>query len=285
MKGNTIGVLHPGEMGSAVGAAALSADIRVVWASAGRSPASRDRAALAGLEDVGTLDTLASASDFILSICPPDAAIDVARAVAARCFGGIYVDANATSPATAHVIARLIESAGGKFVDGGIIGPAPAKHGTTRLYLAGRDAASAAALFDGSPLEAIPMQADVGAASALKMAFSAWTKGSAALLIAVRALAVAEGVEPDLIREWRKSIPDLPSRSETTVTNNARKAWRFVGEMEELAAAFRDAGLPSGFPLASQEIYQRLTGYKDTPAAPSFAEVASALRAAAPVEK
>lgn len=284
MKGNTIGLLHPGEMGGAVGAAARSVRWRVVWASEGRSPATRNRAAQSGIEDVGTLDTLAAVSDFIISICPPDAAVDVALAVAARAFGGIYIDANATSPATAHRIASLIEGAGARFVDGGIIGPPPSKRGTTRLYLAGQEAATVAALFDGTPLEAVAMDANIGAASALKMAFAGWTKGSAALLIAVRALAVAEGVERDLIEEWRRSFPDLPSRSESTVTNNARKAWRFVGEMEELAATFRDAGLPNEFPLAAQQIYERLRGYKDTPAAPSFADVARAIRDRAAIE-
>lgn len=285
MKGNTIGLLHPGEMGSAIGAAVVATPMRVVWASDGRTPASCNRAIQSGLEDLGTLDTLVARSDFIFSICPPGAAVEVARAVAARCFRGVYIDANATSPATAHGISRLIEAAGGEFVDGGIIGPPPVKQGTTRLYLAGQSAARVAALFDGSLVEAIAMEGNIGAASALKMAFSGWTKGSAALLVAVRALAFAEGVERDLIEEWRRSIPDLPYRSEVTVTDNIRKAWRFVGEMEELAATFREAGLPDGFPLASQEIYQRLRGYKNTPAAPSIAEVASAIRNVAALER
>ncbi len=273
----TIGLLHPGEMGSAVGAAAKAGRSRVVWASDGRSPATRQRAAAVGLEDVGTLDRLIAGSDFILSICPPHAAVDLARTVAARRFGGVYVDANAISPATAHGIARLIESAGGKFVDAGIIGPAPARHGTTRLYLAGPSASGVAAIFDGSPLEAIAMEADAGAASALKMAHAAWTKGSAALLIAVRALAVAQGVEADLMGEWRRSMPDLASRSELTVPGNARKAWRFVGEMQEIAATFRDAGLPDEFPLASEKIYEKLRRYKDAPAVPSSADISSAI--------
>jgi 3-hydroxyisobutyrate dehydrogenase-like beta-hydroxyacid dehydrogenase len=285
MREKTIGLLHPGEMGSAVGAAAKAARMRVVWASEGRSSTSCTRAAASGLEDVGTLDNLVAGSDLILSICPPDTAVDVARAVAARRFRGTYVDANAVSPATARSIAVVIEGAGGKFVDGGIVGPPPAKHGTTRLYLAGQSAVEVAALFDGSPLEAIAMDANIGGASALKMAYAGWTKVSAALLIAIRALAIAEGVEADLVEEWRRSIPDLPSRSEVAVTNNARKAWRFVGEMEQIAATFRDADLPYGFPLASQEIYERLRGYKDTLRAPSFAEVASAIRGAATLQK
>src|SRR5581483_2768429 len=281
MPQHTIGLLHPGEMGSAVGSAAKGASIRVIWASEDRSAATRERAARSGLEDVVTLDRLVAESDFILSICPPDAAGKVAHAVAARGFAGIYVDANAISPDTSRGIASEMEGAGARFVDGGIIGPPPVKPGTTRLYLSGDGAADIAKLFADTPLEPVAMAATIGAASALKMAYAAWTKGSAALLIAVRALAVAEGVEEDLIEEWRKSIPELPSLSERAVANNARKAWRFVGEMEEIAATLHDAGLPDGFPLASEEVYRMLAGYKDAPAAPSIAEVASVLRNAA----
>ena len=280
MTKTTIGLLHPGEMGSAVGAAAQAAGARVVWASEGRSPATRSRAVAAELEDVGTLASLVEQSDFIFSICPPDAAIEVARSVAAQRFAGVYIDANAVSPATARIIADAIEGAGGGFVDGGIIGPPSVKRGVARLYLSGQEAARVAALFDASPLDVIAMDGPVGAASALKMAYAAWTKGSAALLIAVRALAIAEGIEADLLAEWKRSIPELPARSEAAVTNNARKAWRFVGEMEEIADTFMGAGLPDGFPLAAREVYDRLEKYKDAPVPPSLAEVASAIRAA-----
>jgi 3-hydroxyisobutyrate dehydrogenase-like beta-hydroxyacid dehydrogenase len=274
MTHRTVGLLHPGEMGSAVAAAAGTTGAHVIWASEGRSPETRSRAALCGLDDVGSIDRLIAESDFIISVCPPDAAVEVARSVAARRFPGVYVDANATSPGTTRTIAALIEGAEGTFVDGGIIGPRPAKFGTTRLYLSGVHAARVAALFHATPLEAIVLDAGIGSASALKMAYAAWTKGSAALLIAVRALAIAEGIDADLVAEWQKSIPDLPSRSETTVSNHVRKAWRFVGEMEEIADTFRSAGLPDGFPLAAREIYRRLGPYKDAPAAPLLPEVA-----------
>src|SRR5581483_4750701 len=120
-------------------------------------------------------------------------------AVATRHFCGVYIDANAISPATARTIWDVIEGAGGTFIDGGIIGPPPVKSGTACLYLAGEQATRVARLFDGSPLEAVAMKGEIGAASALKMAYAAWTKTSAALLIAVRALAIAEGIEAELI--------------------------------------------------------------------------------------
>ena len=116
-----------------------------------------------------------------------------------------------------------------------------------------------------------------GAASALKMAYAAYSKGSSALLIAIRALAVREGVDEALLGEWERSQPGLSARSEQAVRNNARKAWRYVEEMEEIAASFEDAGLPGGFHQAAAEIYRGMERYKDTAAPPSVAEVVTSL--------
>jgi 3-hydroxyisobutyrate dehydrogenase-like beta-hydroxyacid dehydrogenase len=271
----TIGILHPGEMGAAVAAAARQGDTRVCWASDGRSAASHRRAA--GLDDAGRLPVLVSRSDLVLSICPPHAALDVARAVAALGFAGFYVDANAIAPATAREIAAVVAEPGATFVDGGIIGPPPERPGTTRLYLSGPDAARVGAVLGRGPLEAIALAGPPGAASALKMAYAAWTKGSAALLLAVRALAVAEGVDEALGAEWARSLPDLVARSEASARGSARKAWRFVGEMEEIARTFATAGLHEGFHRAAADVYDRLAGYRDAPTPPSAAEVAHLL--------
>jgi 3-hydroxyisobutyrate dehydrogenase-like beta-hydroxyacid dehydrogenase len=280
----TVGLLHPGEMGVTVGAAAKSAGGRVVWASEDRSPSSRSRASAHELEDLESIDRLVAAADFVISVCPPHSALEVARSVAMRRFPGVYIDANAVSPATTRTIAGMIENAGGTFVDGGIIGPPAAKSDTTRLYLSGREAARVAELFHGSVLEPVQMNAPIGAASALKMAYSSWTKGSAALLIALRAFAISEGIDADLLAEWRRSIPDLQARSERTLNLNARNAWRFVGEMDEIADTFKAAGFPAGFPLAAKEIYQRLGHYKHASSPPSFAEVANDIRASETVD-
>jgi 3-hydroxyisobutyrate dehydrogenase-like beta-hydroxyacid dehydrogenase len=214
-------------------------------------------------------------------VCPPDAALEVARAVAATGFTRLYVDGNAVSPTTARAIARVVEAAGATFIDGGIIGPPPRTRGTTRLYVSGPGATQVKALFGDSALEVMVLDAPAGAASAVKMAYAAWTKGTSALIMSVRALAAAEGVDEALLGEWRISQPQLPKRSEDAVTGNARKAWRFVGEMEEIAATFASAGLPDGFHQAAAEIYRRLSRYKDAPT-PSMAEVAAVLTARRP---
>jgi 3-hydroxyisobutyrate dehydrogenase-like beta-hydroxyacid dehydrogenase len=272
-----IGLLHPGEMGAAVGAAARLNGARVIWASAARGAATCARAAATGLEDVGDVRRLVAESGLILSICPPAAAADVAREVAALGYRGLYVDANAVSPDTTRAIGDIVSATGARFVDGGLIGPPPLSPGTTRLYLAGAGAAEVTARFPSGPLTAIALEAPVGAASALKMAYAGWNKGSQALLLAIRALAAREGVDEALVREWALSMPDVPKRSEQAVAGNARKAWRFVGEMHEIAAAFASVGLPEGFHEAAAEVFRRMAHWKDAPAAPSLPEVQKAL--------
>ena len=282
----TIALLHPGEMGAAIGAClalqtGVTRGVRVVWASENRNPETRKRAEDAGLEDLGSLDRALAASDAVLSICAPSGALELARQVAAHGYQGIYIDANAISPAHSREIGCVLENKGGKtagarFVDGGIIGLPPTPDRITRLYLCGPDASAIAALFAGTQTEAIVIDRPVGAASALKMCYAACNKGETALLGIIRALARHEGVDETLLKEWADSQPGVAERSDN-IAKRARKAWRWAGEMEEIAASFDAANLPSGF-LANAEIYRRLAVYKDAPELPSSEEVSTRLR-------
>jgi 3-hydroxyisobutyrate dehydrogenase-like beta-hydroxyacid dehydrogenase len=226
-----VGLLHPGEMGAAVGNALVAAGHTVLWASEGRSGATRARAA--AFEDAGTVPELAARSDVVFSIVPPHAARDVA--VSVQPFSGIYVDANAVAPETARSLGAA------RFVDGGIIGGPSAPH----LYLSGSEASTVAELFTSSPLEARVVRD----ASALKCAYAAWTKGSAALALAAREYARRTGVEQELLAEWQPHVDEA---------NVARKAWRWVAEMEEIANAFADEDLPPGFHEAAAEVYRAI---------------------------
>jgi 3-hydroxyisobutyrate dehydrogenase-like beta-hydroxyacid dehydrogenase len=193
----------------------------------------------------------------ILSICPPHAALDVAGQVAGAGYAGIYVDANAISVATAGQVSGIVTVAGAAYVDGGIIGMPPEVAGHTRLYLAGPRANEVRVLFGRSALDARIAEGPLYAASAVKMAYAAWTKGSSALLLAARALARAEGVERTLLAEWSLSQPALAARSEGAAASAAAKGWRWVAEMEEIAASMTAAGLPAGFHEAAADIYDR----------------------------
>ena len=191
----------------------------------------------------------------IVSVCPPHAAAAVAEQAIG--YTGVYVDANAVSPATARAIGDLVTGGGASFADGGIIGPPPYEPGTTRLYLSGAEAGAVAEAFAGSALQPEVVSARPGDASAVKMAYAAWSKGSAALLLAARALARAEGVEADLMREWGLSRPELREACVQAARSATAKGWRWVGEMDEIAATHAAAGLPNGFHRAAGEVFGR----------------------------
>lgn len=255
MKKHVIGLLHPGEMGAAVGRCLTGRGHTVLWASEGRGAATAQRAAAAGLADAGTVAALAGKAGIILSVCPPHAATDMAWAV--HGFRGLYVDANAISPGTAREVAQMITDSGGRYVDGGIIGLPPTAPGSTRLYLSGPDAGTVQALFAGSDLDARIAGPALTAASAVKMAYGAWTKGTAALILAIREFAREEGVEETLLAEWALSQPRLETRSQGSARSATAKGWRWVAEMEEIASAFTSSGLPDGFHLAAAEVFRR----------------------------
>jgi 3-hydroxyisobutyrate dehydrogenase-like beta-hydroxyacid dehydrogenase len=241
-------------MGAAVAGALREHGETVLWASAGRSAATVERARASGLEDANEIAELCRRSEILLAICPPHAAVDVAEAASG--FGGIYVGANAIAPATARAIAELHP----RFVDGGIVGPPPGKAGTTRLYLSGREAEEVAELFAETKLEARVVSTEPGAASALKAAYAGWTKGSAALLLTVRELARAERVDGALLEEWRLSIPELEQRLAGAESSARRKGWRWIGEMEEIARGMSAHDLPTGFHEAAAEVFRGTAG-------------------------
>jgi 3-hydroxyisobutyrate dehydrogenase-like beta-hydroxyacid dehydrogenase len=198
--------------------------------------------------------------------------------VAAQKFGGIYVDANAVSRATAEEIGKIITAAGASFVDGGIIGSPVKQAGTTRLYLSGPRAAEIAGLFADSMLDARSIGTVPGAASALKVAYAAWTKCTDALILTIRAFAAREGVDEALLQEWSISQPTLEKKCVRAAAVAVPKMWRYVGEMSEIAEAFGAGGLPTGFHDAAAEVSDRLARFKDqTDPGPTVKSVIDAL--------
>jgi 3-hydroxyisobutyrate dehydrogenase-like beta-hydroxyacid dehydrogenase len=241
-----VGLLFPGEMGAAVGAAAKA---EVVWASDGRSPATAERAARTGLFDVGTQDELVASSEIVLSVCPPAIAEEVASRVFELGFAGVYVDANAIAPARLRRIAAL----GSRVVDGSIIGGSE----RPRLYLSGEvdEVQRVADLFTGTAVEAIPLGTELGAASALKMAYGGWNKIGVALAAQAHAIARAYGVVEALESEG------VPAER---VVRFAPRAWRWAPEMQEVSATCAELGLPAEIGSGAAELYARWDEHRDT---------------------
>ena len=261
-----IGILHPGAMGASIGLSLLASAHEVGWVSDGRSADSHNRAKQ--FEAFATLDDMSSWADGIISVCPPDAAIAQAQAVYATAFDGLYVDANAIAPHSAKDIAQIFGA--GAYVDGGIIGPPALSAGTTRLYLSGQHTARVASWFSQGFLEAIALpESDHAnsavAASALKVAYAAHSKGSSALLLAVNALAASSGISEALKAEWDISQPGLNHRSEITANVTSPKAWRFAGEMLEISETFKAQGLSGDFHQGAADIFANMADLKDQP--------------------
>lgn len=274
MEQRSIGILHPGEMGISLAASAIQSGARVFWLPAGRSQATRARAERFALTPLPSLAALTAECELIFSVCPPAAAEEVAAEVAALRYAGLFIDANAIAPQTVQRIGKRIVDGGGRFVDGGIIGGPAWKPGTTTLYLSGEFADEAAACFAAGPLETKGIGELIGKASALKMCYAGYTKGTSALLTLILAAAEALEVRPDLEAEWGDQFAE---ETKQRVQRTTAKAWRFAGEMEEIAAAMAAIGLPSGFHQAAAEIYLRSAHFKESPDIPEIERVLAAL--------
>jgi 3-hydroxyisobutyrate dehydrogenase-like beta-hydroxyacid dehydrogenase len=258
----TVGLMSPGDMGHAIGATLRHGGLRVVTCLEGRSARTRALAAQAGLEDAGSDEALVREADMLLSVLVPSEALGLAErlAQAIRATGKgealVYADLNAVAPQTARRIGEVVTAAGARFVDGGIIG-GPPKPGASspRLYLSGPDAQQLAGLAERG-LDVRVMGGDIGQASGLKMCYAALTKGLTALgtelLTAAHALGLSEALREELqgsqsvvLRQLERGVPGMPP-----------KAYRWVGEMEEIAATFGALGLTPRMLEGAADLYR-----------------------------
>lgn len=272
-----IGILHPGDMGVSIAASAINSGHEVYWVSQNRSDKTRRRAEKHNLIEVETLNQLCETSEIIFSVCPPHAAENVAKSVIDCGFKGFYLDANAISPQRAKRIGEILSANGIHFIDGGIIGGPAWTPKETFLYLSGKDAKVIADCFSNGPLETRIIGDEIGKASALKMCYAAYSKGTTALLTAILATAESLGVRDELYRQWDLDDPNFSEQANRRATRVTAKAWRFEGEMREIASTFEEAGLPNGFHEAAAEIYHRMAGFKESPETPKLEEVLDAL--------
>jgi 3-hydroxyisobutyrate dehydrogenase-like beta-hydroxyacid dehydrogenase len=232
-------------MGHSVGKVLHDNGLRVITCFDDRSQRSRDLAGVAGIEDGGSLNDVVSEADVFLSILVPSSAVDVARSVAkaiqATGTDLLYVDCNAIAPRTARAVAEEVSAAGGRVADIGIVGPPPRRPGT-RFYTSGPAAEEVQDLSNyGLDIRVIGDQ--IGQASGLKMCYGALTKGLQALGVELLVAAKALGLEEVLAAEQAGSVGDVKSWLERSVPTMPPKAYRWVGEMEEIAMTFEDVGL------------------------------------------
>jgi L-threonate 2-dehydrogenase len=278
----TVAIIAPGEMGSAVGRRLKEQGARILTMLAGRSAASAARAARAGFEIIDDRQRLVAEARFILSIVPPGEALALAEsfvpALAEARHDPVYVDCNAVSPATAERIGAALARGRCRYVDAGIIGPPPAPRARTVFYASGAPAGELKRL---APLglEVRVLDAPIGAASALKMSYAGLTKGITALGSAVTLGAARGGTSAALLAELRESQPALLPYLARLPTMFP-KAYRWVAEMEEIAAFLaEDAGARQIYEGAAR-LYARLAEGAAKPEEGELASIAAFAREA-----
>lgn len=259
---DVIAILSPGDMGSAVGGALGEHGHEVITCLAGRGEGSRMRAERASMHDAGDLASMVSRADIVLSILPPEAAMDTARKVAAAMAAAgrtpPFADCNAVSPETTIAIGEVIAAAGASFIDGGVVGLAPGKGGKpTRFFVSGPQAELMSDL-DGKGIDVRHCGDEVGRASAVKMCYASVSKGTNTLYTAALMVAEMLGVSDIMRAEWEYSALAVHKGMQTGVSRLPADAARWVREMEEIASTFESAGVTPHFHLGARDIYKLL---------------------------
>ena len=255
----TVAIVAQGAMGAGVGGRLVERGLHVITSLAGRSEASAKRAKAAGMVAVSDQDC--AQADFFLSICPPSEAMALAEKMAALIASSgkkpIYVDCNAVSPPTKVAIGNVILKAGAPFVDVGIIG-LPPKEGTSPfLHASGPDAGKFGVLNDFG-IKVNVIEGPIGAASALKMSYAGITKGISALGSMMMLAATRAGVADRLRGELDRSHPAFIANFQRAIPDMFDKAYRFVGEMEEIADFVGEDKQAKQMYLAIAEFYTRI---------------------------
>ena len=258
----TIAILSPGDMGHAVGRALRDHGLDVTTCLQGRSERTRNLARQANIRDVPSPEELLRQADLVLSILVPAEAVKVVQRIAdALRVTGVhtpFADCNAISPQTAQRMNTIITSAGGRFIDGSIIGGPPGGGAPPRFYVSGPYADIVSDL-DGKGIAIRPIGDAIGRASGIKMCYAAMTKGTTALYVAQLTAALALGLSDELRAELEYSQTDVLKRMEGGIPRLPAKAFRWIGEMEEIAATFNHVGVTPLFHQGAAEVFRLLS--------------------------
>jgi 3-hydroxyisobutyrate dehydrogenase-like beta-hydroxyacid dehydrogenase len=256
----TLAIIAPGNMGAGVGRRLTENRVTVLTSLAGRSEYSVKRAREAGMQPVE--ERVLAEADFLLSIVPPGDALRLAHQLTPILTAAnrkpVYVECNAVSPPTMLKIADVIAATGCPFVGAGIIGPPP-KPGSanTKIYASGPAAKDVARLNDYGLIVRV-LDGPLTAASALKMSYAGITKGFTALGAAMMLAATRGGSAEALRAELAESRPDFLRYLSSQVPGMYSKAYRWVAELDEIAAFVGEEFAENEMLGAAARLYERI---------------------------
>ncbi|SRR5581483_84397 len=276
---STVAILSTGEMGSNVALRLRRAGSRVVTCLAGRSSATAKRAREAGVDCLPNMDAVVREADLAISLVTSFGASPLASDVAAAAQRSgravLFVEANSINPARAAEIAATIEQAGGRAVDGCIIGSAGNLDRAT-FYLAGEQAGAAAAFIEPAVKTQV-LGPSVGQASGLKILNAGLTKGLAALGVELLLAAQRLDLLPVLLAKYRAANPEVAASFASTLPGLASRAARRAQEMSELADTFESLGLTAHMGRAARNVLEMVAERCNSTDAVEWRQVLDAL--------
>ena len=252
-----IGLIGLGEMGSEIGRYLVMNDLEVISVYEGRSEISKKRASKYKIRDAGSIEQFCEISDLVISIIPPDKAVETANLYTSfkNKDGQIYCDLNAISTITAKKIKLLLDEKKIDYVDGAIMGGPPTENYSPRIYLSGK-LSEKLNFLNGKGIELMVLKGSDFKASATKMVYASITKGSKALVAGALIAAKKNNVYDELIEELKYSEEYFSLVAKNQIPSIKHKAYRWVGEMNEISLTYKESGLTGGFHSEAENVYE-----------------------------
>ena len=252
-----IGLIGLGEMGSEIGRYLVMNDLEVISVYEGRSEISKKRASKYKIRDAGSIEQFCKISDLVISIIPPDKAVETANLYTSfkNKDGQIYCDLNAISTITAKKIKLLLGEKKIDYVDGAIMGGPPTENYSPRIYLSGK-LSEKLNFLNGKGIELMVLKGSDFKASATKMVYASITKGSKALVAGALIAAKKNNVYDELMEELKYSEEYFSLVAKDQIPSIKHKAYRWVGEMNEISLTYKESGLTGGFHSEAENVYE-----------------------------
>ena len=252
-----IGLIGLGEMGSEIGRYLVMNDLEVISVYEGRSEISKKRASKYKIRDAGSIEQFCKISDLVISIIPPDKAVETANLYTSykNKDGQIYCDLNAISIITAKKIKLLLDEKKIDYVDGAIMGGPPTENYSPRIYLSGK-LSEKLNFLNGKGIELMVLKGSDFKASATKMVYASITKGSKALVAGALIAAKKNNVYDELMEELKYSEEYFSLVAKDQIPSIKHKAYRWVGEMNEISLTYKESGLTGGFHSEAENVYE-----------------------------
>ncbi|MGB3071692.1 MAG: DUF1932 domain-containing protein [Ottowia sp.] len=247
----TLGIIGFGEVGGIFGRGLRGKDgVEAVHAwdlkFAGTEGAhAREAASADSIAPAGSMQSLCAQATLLISAVTASNTLAVAEEAARHLRPGtVFLDLNSASPGTKQRAAAAIESAGGHYVEAGVMTSVPPYGIKVPMLLGGAQAADLARTLNGWGMDAKAVSEKLGVASAIKMSRSIMIKGLEALVIEAYTNARAYGVEDHVLPTLQETFPqiDWSQQGAYFFSRVVQHGKRRAEEMRESANTVKEAG-------------------------------------------